>query len=127
MNIDVKLIKNLNNLQKNLLKENHQQYIIANESLNIIKGHPSYMNIFEVNTFFKYLFLVVKYLAININYLFGSILYYRTQVLKNNNFDCLVISHLVLFKKMALKSIRIFILKIFIKIKSLKRKIILEF
>ena len=53
------------------------------------------MNIFEVNKFFKYLFLVVKYLAININYLFGSILYYKTQVLKNNNFDCLVVSHLV--------------------------------
>ena len=30
MNIDEKLIKNLNNLQKNLLKENHPQYIIAN-------------------------------------------------------------------------------------------------
>ena len=103
MNIDEKLIKNLNNLQKNLLKKNHPQYIIANESLNIIKGHPSYMNIFEVNKFFKYLFLVVKYLAININYLFGSILYYKTQVLKNNNFDCLVISHLVFFKKNGFK------------------------
>lgn len=122
MNIDEKLIKNLNNLQKNLLKENHPQYIIANESLNIIKGHPSYMNIFEVNKFFKYLFLVVKYLAININYLFGSILYYKTQVLKNNNFDCLVVSHLVFFKKNGFKKYEDFYFEDFDKNKKFKEK-----
>ena len=57
------------------------------------------MNIFAGNTFIKYLFLVVKYLAININYLFGSILFYKTQVIKNNNYDCLVISHLISLKR----------------------------
>ena len=122
MIIDTKLLKNLNNLQRILLKENHHQYIIANESLNIIKGHPSYMNIFAGNTFIKYLFLVVKYLAININYLFGSILFYKTQVIKNNNYDCLVISHLISLKRNDLNKYKDFYFEEFDKNKKFKEK-----
>jgi hypothetical protein len=122
MIINTKLLKNLNNLQRILLKENHHQYIIANESLNIIKGHPSYMNIFAGNTFIKYLFLVVKYLAININYLFGSILFYKTQVIKNNNYDCLVISHLISLKRNDLNKYKDFYFEEFDKNKKFKEK-----
>ena len=77
MIINARLLKNLNNLQRILFKDNHHEYLIANETLNIVKGHPSYMNIFERNTLIRYLFLTIKYLAINIFYLFGSILYYK--------------------------------------------------
>ncbi len=122
MIINASLLKNLNNLQRILFKDNYHKYVIANETLNIIKGHPSYMNIFERNTLIRYLYLTIKYLAINIFYLFGSILYYKKQVLKNNNFDCLIISHLISLKKNGLNKFKDFYFGEFEKNKKFKEK-----
>ena len=66
MNANSSLLKNLNLLQKKLLRENQHNLIIANESLNIIKGHPSNVEIFEIRSWIQYLKLILKYSLINL-------------------------------------------------------------
>ena len=70
MNINTDLIKNLNLLQKKLLRENRSEYIIANDSLNVIKGHPYYLKTFKSYSFKNYIKLIIKYFLINLYYLF---------------------------------------------------------
>ena len=47
MKTNLKLIKDINKIQKNLFKNNNPELIIANDALNIVKGHPEYLNIFK--------------------------------------------------------------------------------
>ena len=102
MNVNSSLLKNLNFLQKKLLRENPQNLIIANESLNIIKGHPSYLEIFEIRSSLQYLKLFFRYSLINLYSLFTSLILYKDQFKQiKNNIDCLLISHLISDNKLA--------------------------
>ena len=105
MNVNSSLLKNLNFLQKKLLRENPQNLIIANESLNIIKGHPSYLEIFETRSFLKYLKLFLRYSLINLYSLFKSLIFYKNRFKQiKDNIDCLLISHLISNNKLALNN-----------------------
>lgn len=105
MNVNSGLLKNLNSLQKKLLRENPQNLIIANESLNIIKGHPSYLEIFEIRSSLKYLKLFLRYSLINLYSLLTSLIFYKDQFKQiKNNIDCLLVSHLISDNKLALNN-----------------------
>ncbi len=56
MKTNLKLIKDINKIQKNLFKNNNPELIIANDALNIVKGHPEYLNIFKKHSFFKFFY-----------------------------------------------------------------------
>ena len=94
MNLDFNLIKDLNSLQKRLFQENKPEFILANESLNIVKGHPNYLEVFKNCNLKKFLSLFLKYSIINFYYLFSSLFFYKSKrinIKKNINF--LVVSH----------------------------------
>ena len=94
MNLDFNLIKDLNSLQKRLFQENKPEFILANESLNIVKGHPNYLEVFKNYSLKKFLSLFLKYSIINFYYLFSSLFSYKSKeinIKKNINF--LVVSH----------------------------------
>ena len=44
-------INSINKFFYNLSKNDCIDQLIANESLNIVKGHPQYLNIFKLKTF----------------------------------------------------------------------------
>ena len=122
MNVNSSLLKNLNFLQKKLLRENPQNLIIANESLNIIKGHPSYLEIFETRSFLKYLKLFLRYSLINLYSLFKSLIFYKNRFKQiKDNIDCLLISHLISNNKLALNNGNDFYFGDFEKNKNFKK------
>ena len=90
MNTKKNIIKNLNLLQKKFLIKNSQDYILANESINIIKGHPTFFEIFEKYSICKYLKLIVKYSLRNLYILLNSLIYYKPQFQKKKNFRLFV-------------------------------------
>lgn len=123
MNINTDLIKNLNLLQKKLLRENRSEYIIANDSLNVIKGHPYYLKTFKSYSFKNYIKLIIKYFLINLYYLFSSLIYYKNQINKSKtNIDCLIVSHLLSSKKNNLEKNKDFYFGEFEKNKNFKKK-----
>ena len=83
MNVNISLLKNLNSLQKKLIGENQPEYIIANDSLNVVKGHPDYLKSFKEYNFIKYLKLIIRYSLINLYYLLSSLFYYKNEVYKS--------------------------------------------
>ena len=104
MNINTDLIKNLNLLQKKLLRENRSEYIIANDSLNVIKGHPYYLKTFKSYSFKNYIKLIIKYFLINLYYLFSSLIYYKNQINKSKtNIDFIIFSNMLLSNKTNIK------------------------
>ena len=123
MNVNISLLKKLNSLQKKLLRENQPEYIIANDSLNVVKGHPYYLKSFKDYNFIKYFKLIIKYSLINLYYLFGSLFYYKNKVYKSKkNIDFLIISHLISSKKSSSNSFKDFYFGEFEKNKNFKNK-----
>ena len=123
MNVNISLLKKLNSLQKKLLRENQSEYIIANDSLNVVKGHPYYLKSFKDYNFIKYFKLIIRYSLINIYYLLGSLFYYKNKVYKSKkNIDFLLISHLISSKKSSSNSFKDFYFGEFEKNKNFKNK-----
>lgn len=119
---NLSLLKKLNFLQKKLLRENQNNLIIANESLNIIKGHPSYLEIFEIKTSLQYLKLFLRYSLINLYSLFISLIFYKNRFSQiKNNIDCLLISHLISENESSLKNGNDFYFGDFEKNKNFKK------
>ena len=100
MKTNLKLIKDINKIQKNLFKNNNPELIIANDALNIVKGHPEYLNIFKKHSFFKFFYFFFKYSIFNFYHLLCSLTFIRPNNINlKKNLDHLIISHLIVDKK----------------------------
>ena len=100
MQSSLKLIRDINKLQKKLFKFNNPELIIANDALNIAKGHPEYLNIFKKHTFIKFFYFFLKYSILNIFHLLCSLTFVRPNDINlKKKLDHLIISHLIVNKK----------------------------
>ena len=77
-------INSINKIFYNYSKHDYIDQLIANESLNIVKGHPQYLNIFNQKTIFDYFGIFVKYLSLIIYKIIFSIFFLIQNYLKKN-------------------------------------------
>jgi len=90
------LLKTINRIATNFSNNKTNDLIISNESLNIVKGHPQFLNVFHEVTFVSYLLLFFKYLTILFYKILISLIIFRPKIYnKEINSEILIISHLV--------------------------------
>jgi hypothetical protein len=91
-------INSINKFFYNLSKNDCIDQLIANESLNIVKGHPQYLNIFKLKTFFEYFIIFIKYVLLLINKIIFSFFFFNSKLYKKKiKSELLIVSHLIKF------------------------------
>ena len=94
-------IKKFNTIKKNcdsIIKNTQNHFLIANNSINIIKGHPYHIKLFEfsflkyLNFFFLYFFKLTFHLLISLKCIF------RKKIAKPEKFETLLVSNLINIK-----------------------------
>lgn len=89
-------INSINKIFYSYSKHGYIDQLIANESLNIVKGHPLYLNIFNRKTFFEYFGIFVKYSSLLTYKIIISIFFFNSRLLKKNiESELLIVSHLI--------------------------------
>ena len=68
-------INSVNKIFYSHFKHDYIDQLIANESLNIVKGHPQYLNIFNPKTVFEYFGIFIKYISLLIYKIIFSIFF----------------------------------------------------
>ena len=89
-------INSVNKIFYSHFNHDYIDQLIANESLNIVKGHPQYLNIFNPKTVFEYFGIFIKYISLLIYKIIFSIFFFNSKLLqKKIKSELLIVSHLL--------------------------------
>ena len=89
-------IHSINKIFYSHSKHGYIDQLIANESLNIVKGHPQYLYIFNQKNIFEYFRIFIKYIFLLIYKIIFSIFIFNSKLLKKKiKSELLIVSHLI--------------------------------